>query len=147
MPDRIFDIEAVALTDHGTLTGSIEFWPTRPKSAVSILIGGRDLHMAPANTPTRGRGKLDANPFHLILLAENNNCYQNLMKLITAPRTSRGFYYKPRIDREFIGRPQRRADRAGCAGGELGNVFARNGAVDEAESSAVSRHLMPTIIS
>ncbi|MBW3538280.1 DNA polymerase III subunit alpha [Candidatus Parcubacteria bacterium] len=132
MLDRIKELGmgAVALTDHGTLSGAIEFYKEANKRGLKPIIGV-EIYMAPRGH-TDKTAKTDANPYHLILLAENNQGYQNLMRLVSIAHLD-GFYYKPRIDRELLQRyHEGLIVLSACASGEVGN-YIRNGQIDQAE--------------
>lgn len=135
MLDRVEDLgmEAVALTDHGTLSGAIEFYKEAKKRGIKPVIG-IETYMAPRKH-TDKEGKKDANPFHLILLAMNNQGYKNLMRLSTIAHLD-GFYYKPRIDRQLLEEhSEGLIVLSGCIGGELGDAL-RNNQDKEAEEIA-----------
>ena len=90
---------AIALTDHGSMYGIIEFYQKAKKAGIKPILGV-ETYVAPGsrfdkNTRDDGRGN------HLILLAKNLTGYQNLIKLISAAHLE-GFYYKPRIDWELL---------------------------------------------
>ncbi len=135
MLDRVKDLgmEAVALTDHGTLSGTIEFYKEAKKRDIKPIIG-IETYVAPRKHTDKD-GKKDANPFHLILLAMNNKGYENLMRLSTKAHLD-GFYYKPRIDRELL---EEHSDGvialSACIGGEVGEAL-RYDRDDEAEQTA-----------
>ena len=86
MLDRIQELgmTSVALTDHGTLSGTIEFYKEAKKRDIKPVIGV-EAYMAPRGHLDKN-GKIDANPYHLILLAENYTGYQNLMRLVKIGR-------------------------------------------------------------
>ena len=121
--DRVKELgmTAAALTDHGTLSGAIEFYK-----------GCRDRDLRPiigieAYLARRGRADKDAEAdrrfTHLIILAQNNEGYQNLMKLSTASYLE-GFYYKPRIDKELLVKHGAGLIiLSGCMGGEIGEFI------------------------
>lgn len=94
-----YNMNALAITDHGVMYGAIEFYNTCVKNEIKPIIG-LEAYIAP-----RGRhkkeGKPDADYHHLTLLAKNYEGYRNLMKLTTIAHTE-GFYYKPRLDLEVI---------------------------------------------
>lgn len=90
---------AVAITDHGTMFGVIEFYNAALAAGVKPIIG-IEAYMA-ARRMTDRDPKLDRSSFHLLLLAENDEGYRNLLKIATAAQLE-GFYYYPRIDREFL---------------------------------------------
>ena len=90
---------AVALTDHGSMYGAIEFYQKAKKAGIKPIIGV-ETYLAPnsrfdKNTREDGRG------YHLLLLAKNEIGYKNLIKLVSAAHTE-GFYYKPRVDWEIL---------------------------------------------
>jgi DNA polymerase-3 subunit alpha len=90
---------AMGITDHGVLYGAIEFYQKAKTRGINPIIGC-ETYVAPRSRHGR-TPKLDDNPYHLILLAENNEGYQNLLKLISLASLE-GFYYKPRIDKELL---------------------------------------------
>ena len=90
---------AVALTDHGTMYGIIEFYQKAKKAGIKPILGV-ETYLAPnsrfdKNTREDGRG------YHLLLLAKNSTGYKNLIKLVSHAHIE-GFYYKPRIDWEIL---------------------------------------------
>lgn len=90
---------ALALTDHGAMYGTIEFY--RACKAVGIKpIIGVEAYLAKRRMTDRDP-QLDNERYHLLLLAQNQTGYQNLLKICTAAQLE-GFYYRPRIDREFL---------------------------------------------
>ena len=92
-------MEAVALTDHGVMYGIIEFYQKAKAAGIKPIIG-TEVYMAP-NGLLNKRAKIDEKPFHLVLLAKNEEGYKNLIKL-TSIAHLQGFYYKPRIDKEIL---------------------------------------------
>jgi DNA polymerase-3 subunit alpha len=94
-----FDMQAVTVTDHGTLFGAVEFFEKAKAAGIKPIIGC-EIYVAP-NT------RFDKTPLdnkelsHLILLVKNAEGYRNLCKLATAAQLE-GFYYKPRIDKEIL---------------------------------------------
>lgn len=99
--DRAVELEmdSIALTDHGTMYGSVEFYQEAKKRGVKPIIGV-EAYLAP-NGRDKKRGKMDGNPRHLTLLAQNNEGYKNLIGLTTTAHLE-GYYYKPRIDYEVL---------------------------------------------
>ncbi|MEX0748703.1 MAG: DNA polymerase III subunit alpha [Candidatus Saccharimonadales bacterium] len=135
MLDRVVELgmEAVAITDHGTLSGVIEFYKEAKKRDVKPIIG-IETYVAPRKH-TDKEGRKDASPYHLILLAMNNQGYENLMRLSTVAHLD-GFYYKPRIDRELLEKYSAGIIvLSGCIGGEVGEAL-RNDRDTEAEETA-----------
>ncbi len=90
---------AIALTDHGSMYGVIEFFSTAQAAGIKPIIG-LEGYMASRRMQDRD-AKLDKQSYHLLLLAENQTGYRNLLKIASAAQTE-GFYYYPRIDHEFL---------------------------------------------
>ncbi len=90
---------AVAITDHGTMYGVIEFYKAAREAGVKPIIG-LEAYLAARRMQDRDP-KLDRTSTHLLLLAENESGYKNLLKIATAAQLE-GFYYYPRIDRDFL---------------------------------------------
>lgn len=114
-------MEAIAITDHGTLSGAIEFYKESKNRKLKPIIG-IETYIA-ARKYTDKDPAYDKTNFHLILLAENMTGYQNLMRLSTLANLD-GFYYRPRIDRDLL---QKYKDGlivlSGCIGGEVGDAL------------------------
>ncbi len=90
---------AVAITDHGVMYGAIDFYKAAKKKGIKPIIGC-EVYVAPASRFEKQRQQNRAYN-HLVLLCENNEGYQNLIKLVSAGFTE-GFYSKPRVDRELL---------------------------------------------
>lgn len=90
---------ALALTDHGNMHGAVEFYETCKKEGIKPIIG-IEAYVAPRKL-TDKQPRIDASPYHLILLAKNETGYKNLLKLTTIAHLE-GYYYKPRIDKETL---------------------------------------------
>jgi DNA-directed DNA polymerase III PolC len=92
-------MDALAITDHGSMYGVVDFYKACRKAGIKPILGC-EFYVAP-----RGMGdrtpNLDDKPSHLVLLAENQEGYQNLLRLASLSFTE-GFYYKPRVDREAL---------------------------------------------
>ena len=94
-----FGMTSLAITDHGTMYGVIDFYKAAVKRGIKPIIGC-EFYVAPGSR--FDREKIDGiKYYHLILLAENNTGYKNLIKLATLAGTE-GFYYRPRIDKESL---------------------------------------------
>jgi DNA polymerase-3 subunit alpha len=126
-------MEAVAMTDHGTLSGTIEFYKETTANDVKPIIG--------IETYVASRGHTDKDPqkdkarFHLILLAMNNKGYQNLMQLSTIANLH-GFYYYPRVDHELLEKySEGIIALSACMGGEVGDAL-KQGQYDKAREVA-----------
>jgi len=93
-------MESIAVTDHGNLFGAIEFYTKAAAAHVKPIIG-IEAYVAPRSRFDRTKTNITDAAYHLILLAENNVGYQNLIKLASAGYID-GFYYRPRIDKEIL---------------------------------------------
>ena len=93
------NMPAVAITDHGTMFGVIDFYKAAKDAGVKPIIGV-EAYMAARGMADRD-SKLDRSSYHLLLLAENETGYKNLLKISSAAQLD-GFYYYPRIDHEFL---------------------------------------------
>ncbi len=112
---------AIAMTDHGTLSGAIEFYSTATENDVTPIIG-MEAYVASRKHTDKEAGK-DKQYFHLIILAMNNKGYQNLMRLSTIANLE-GFYYKPRIDHELLEKyNEGLIVLSGCINGEVGDAL------------------------
>ncbi len=93
-----FGMSAIAITDHGTMYGTIDFYKAAKNRGIKPIIGC-EVYLAPDSRHNRNFN--DTKYFHLVLLAENNIGYQNLIKLVSLASLE-GFYYKPRVDKELL---------------------------------------------
>jgi DNA polymerase-3 subunit alpha len=93
------NMPAVAITDHGTMFGVIDFYKAAKDVGIKPIIGV-EAYLA-ARSMTDRDPKLDRSSYHLLLLAENETGYKNLLKISSAAQLD-GFYYYPRIDRDFL---------------------------------------------
>ncbi len=89
---------AMALTDHGNMFGAIEFYNKAKKAGIKPIVG-MEAYVAQGSRLDRTPGRGSSN--HLVLLAQNETGYRNLLKL-TSSAFLEGFYYKPRIDKELL---------------------------------------------
>ena len=90
---------AVALTDHGVMFGILHFYQAAKKAGIKPIVGC-EIYISPREM-TQKDVKFDTRPTHLILLAESQAGYDNLMQIATAAQLE-GFYYKPRVDKGFL---------------------------------------------
>jgi DNA polymerase-3 subunit alpha len=126
-------MHSVAMTDHGTLSGAIEFYKEANAEGVKPIIG-METYVAARTRHDRDPTK-DKNYFHLIVLAMNNQGYQNLMQLSTIANLE-GVYYKPRVDHELLAKfNEGLIILSACIGGEIGDAL-RNGQYDKAVETA-----------
>jgi DNA polymerase-3 subunit alpha len=128
-----FDMDAVAITDHGTMFGAMTFYEKANKAGIKPIIGC-ECYLAPRRLSEKTA--LDKKGLsHLILLAENQEGYRNLCKLVTIAQLQ-GFYYKPRIDKEVL--KQHIKGLIGCSGclrGEIPRLIQEN-RIDKADEAA-----------
>jgi len=90
---------AIAITDHGTMYGVIDFYNQAKEEGIKPIIG-LEAYLAPRRMQDKD-GQLDHKSHHLLLLAENDKGYHNLLQIATASQLE-GFYYYPRIDHEYL---------------------------------------------
>lgn len=90
---------AVALTDHGVMYGAFKFYQAAKAAGIKPVIGC-EVYVAKRSRHDR-EAKVDDDPYHLVLLAENEQGYKNLTKLVSLGHLD-GFYYRPRVDRELL---------------------------------------------
>ncbi len=111
-------MEAAAVTDHGTMSGILDYYKTAKKVGIKPIIG-IETYVATRSRFDRDPGK-DKQRFHLTVLAMNNTGFHNLMKLSTRANLE-GMYYKPRIDHELLEElNEGLIVLSGCASGEIG---------------------------
>ncbi len=94
-----YNMDSVAITDHGTMFGSLEFYVKAKKAGIKPLVGC-EFYIAPQNR-TEKKQVAGTHAYHIVLLAMNLTGYKNLMKLASIAQFE-GFYYKPRIDMEVL---------------------------------------------
>jgi DNA polymerase-3 subunit alpha len=126
-------MEAVAMTDHGTLSGAIEFYKEATDRGVKPIIG-LETYVA-ARKHTDKEPQKDKARYHLILLAMNMQGYQNLMQLSTKANLD-GFYYYPRVDHDVLEQYNEGIIAlSGCMSGEVGDAL-KQGQYEKAKSIA-----------
>jgi len=105
-PDKLFakcaadGMTAAAITDHGNMFGVIEFYLAAKAAHIKPIIG-IEAYIAPDSRHNKNKSSISDAAYHLLLLAENNTGYKNLLKLASIGYTE-GFYYRPRIDKEVL---------------------------------------------
>ena len=93
-------MDSAAITDHGVMYGVIDFYKAAKEAGIKPIIGC-EVYVAPGSRFDREQGVGDDRYYHLILLAENNQGYANLMKIVSRSFTE-GYYYKPRVDEALL---------------------------------------------
>ena len=110
---------AVALTDHGVLYGAVEFYEACRKEGVKPIIGC-ELYVDPRGHTLKER---TGRSYHLIVLAEDQEGYQNLVKLVSLANTD-GFYYRPRVDHDLLSRYSKGLiASSACLAGEIPSLI------------------------
>jgi DNA polymerase-3 subunit alpha len=121
---RAFEIPALAMTDHGNLFGTIDFYKKVSKAGIKPIIGC-EAYVASNSRFDRSEAKSGVN-FHLILLCKNTEGYQNLIAMVSEAYL-KGFYYKPRIDKDLLrSHSQGLIALSACLKGEVPYYLARN---------------------
>ena len=95
-------MDSLAITDHGAMYGVIDFYKEARAQGIKPIIGC-EIYITNGSRFDRETSRGDDRYYHLVLLAENNQGYNNLMKIVSAGFTE-GFYYKPRVDYEILER-------------------------------------------
>ena len=93
-------MDSLAITDHGVMYGVIEFYRACRDAGIRPVLGC-EVYVAPGSRLEREPGAGDERYHHLILLAENDQGYSNLMKIVSRGFID-GFYYRPRVDKEIL---------------------------------------------
>ncbi|MGB9898835.1 PHP domain-containing protein, partial [Thermanaerothrix sp.] len=116
---------AVAITDHGAMYGVIDFFNAAQAAGVKPIIG-LEAYLAPRRMQDRDP-KIDRAAYHLLLLAENETGYRNLLRIASAAQLE-GFYQYPRIDREFLAaHAEGLIATSGCLAAEVPQTLLKHG--------------------
>ena len=127
-----------AITDHGVMFGCIDFYKEAKKEGITPILGC-EVYVAPNSRFDKELTGGEDRYNHLILLAENDTGYHNLMKIVSRGFTE-GFYYKPRVDAEVLSEyHEGLICLSACLAGEVQRLLAR-GFYDEAKKSAIKHH-------
>ncbi len=116
---REHKMPAIAVTDHGNMYGTIEFYKECKKAGIKPIIGC-EVYVAERKRTDKEPG-IDNKRYHLILLAKNMTGYKNLMKLVTKANLE-GYYYKPRVDMELL---KEYGEGLICLSGCMGGMLSR----------------------
>jgi len=127
-------MKALALTDHGSMYGLVEFYQKAKEKGIKPILGS-EVYIAFESMDDRRPG-IDDKRYHLVLLVKNKQGYQNLVQL-TTQAWLRGFYYKPRIDKKLLRKhSQGLIGLSACLSGEIPKAIV-NGHPDLAEKLAL----------
>lgn len=110
-------MQAIAITDHGNMYGVVDFYKAARAEGIKPILGC-EVYVAPESRFSK-QGSREDNAYHLVLLAENDKGYKNLMRLVTLGHRE-GFYYKPRVDKELLRQyHEGLIALSACLGGEI----------------------------
>ena len=128
-------MDSLAITDHGVMYGIIDFYRACKAEGIRPVLGC-EVYVAPGSRFAKEGGTSDDRYYHLVLLAENNIGYANLMKLVSRGFTE-GYYYKPRVDLELLQEYHEGIIAlSACLAGEVANNI-RKGFYEEAKIAAL----------
>ena len=131
---RELGMPAVAMTDHGNMFGTVDFYRKVDQAGIKPIIGC-EVYVAPGNRRERSAQSIGEASYHLVLLVENEEGYRNLCKLVSAGYLE-GFYYRPRVDKDLL-----REYNGGlialsaCLAGEIPGLIRQN-SLDQARQTA-----------
>ncbi len=130
-------MDSAAITDHGAMYGCIDFYKAAKAAGIRPILGC-EVYVAPGSRFDRDVGDQEDKYYHLVLLAENNKGYSNLMKIVSRGFVE-GFYYKPRVDMELLEKyHEGLIALSACLAGEVPRYLAR-GMYEDAKAAAL-RH-------
>ncbi len=128
-------MDSIAITDHGVMYGVIDFYKAAKAEGIKPIIGC-EVYVAPGSRHDKEVGKGENRYYHLVLLAENDLGYHNLMKIVSKGFTE-GYYYKPRVDREVLKEYHEGVIAlSACLAGEVA-LNLRQGFYEEAKKAAL----------
>ena len=128
-------MNAAAITDHGVMYGVVDFYKAAKDAGINPIIGC-EIYVAPNSRFDRELSHGDDKYYHLVLLAENNKGYENLMKIVSIGFTD-GYYYKPRVDFETLEKyHEGLIALSACLAGEIPRYLVR-GFYEEAKATAL----------
>ena len=131
-------MDSVAVTDHGNMFGAIEFYTKAIAAHIKPIIG-IEAYIAPGSRLDRTKTSISDAAYHLVLLAQNNVGYQNLLKLASVGYTD-GFYYRPRIDKQILAElSEGLIATSACPKGELAVQLANGG--EKAATAVIESYL------
>ena len=129
-------MDSAAITDHGVMFGCIDFYKAAKAAGIKPILGC-EVYVAPGSRFDKEMGKEENRYYHLVLLAENQEGYQNLIKIVSLGFAD-GFYYKPRVDKEILEKYHEGIIAlSACLAGEVARTVTR-GFYEEAKAAALS---------
>ncbi len=131
---RELGMDSAAITDHGVMYGVIDFYKAAKAEGINPIIGC-EVYVAPNSRFDKELTGGEDRYYHLVLLAENNTGYANLMKIVSRGFTE-GYYYKPRVDMEVLNEfHEGIIALSACLAGEVQRYISK-GLIDEAQKAA-----------
>ena len=128
-------MNSAAITDHGVMFGCIDFYKAAREAGINPIMGC-EVYVAPGSRFDREAQAGEGRYYHLVLLAENNTGYSNLMKIVSAGFVE-GYYYKPRVDLELLEKYHEGIIAlSACLAGEVARNLAR-GMYEEGKKAAL----------
>ena len=128
-------MDSAAITDHGVMYGVVDFYRAAREAGINPILGC-EVYVAPGSRFDREVGSGDDRYYHLVLLAENNQGYSNLMKIVSKAFVE-GFYYKPRVDLKLLEKYHEGIIAlSACLAGEVARYLAR-GMYEDAKIAAL----------
>ena len=128
-------MDSAAITDHGVMYGVIDFYRAARAAGINPVLGC-EVYVAPGSRFDREIGSGDDRYYHLVLLAENNQGYANLMKIVSKSFVE-GFYYKPRVDLQLLEKyHEGLIALSACLAGEVARYLTR-GMYEDAKAAAL----------
>ncbi|HEU5360961.1 MAG TPA: DNA polymerase III subunit alpha, partial [Candidatus Deferrimicrobiaceae bacterium] len=133
---------AVALTDHGGMIGTVDFYEKANRAGIKPIIGA-ELYLTPGSRHDRKTAPGEDRSYHLILLAESDEGYRNLIRLVSRAHVE-GFYYRPRVDKEILREHSRGIlATSACLQGEIPVLLAEEGKKRAAEAVEEYKEIFP----
>ena len=128
-------MKSAAITDHGVMFGCIDFYKAAKAAGIKPILGC-EVYVAPGSRFDKEKGKEEDRYYHLVLLAETQEGYQNLIKIVSYGFVE-GFYYKPRVDMELLEQYHEGIIAlSACLAGEVARNLAR-GFYEEGKEAAL----------
>jgi DNA polymerase-3 subunit alpha len=136
-----YEMPALAITDHGNMFGAIEFYQAGNESGVKPILGC-EVYVAPDSHTKKSANSQKESAYHLTLLAQNDEGYRNLVKLVSIAHLD-GMYYKPRIDKELLAQYGKGLiGLSGCLKGEVNAAIIEDDAPKATKLAAAYRDIL-----